>query len=734
MALSGDLFQTVVLPVTWALIHFLWQGSLVAGGLALVLSQLRNHPPSVRYRWSCGALILALILPPLTTLSYLEADAQRVTDNVAVRIPSMTETYSTDGASQAPVSEAVPVPGSDGDILTVEKLCPGIFGAWLVGVVLVSLIHLAGWQRVRSITRQRVKPVAQHWQRRVEKLSRRLGIPRAVVMLESALVEVPTVVGWLRPVILMPASTLSGLPPALIETFIAHELAHVLRRDYLVNLLQIAAETWLFYHPAVWWISRQIRTERENCCDDVAVAACGDRVIYAQALLCLEQSRGHLAPIALGASDGSLLRRIRRLVGGSTMSQRTNQSPRIALVICALLLIAGGAILALAAEWGLSGQLADTPSARNTFKVAQATANTPDEDFQDVSRQGPAEFHGDWDATIQDGRIELKLSTSGDWHSNFTMHAEQAEFTGFAFGEAVSFTLKREAGVFEFAGNLRGTARNGSGEGTFTLTGDPRFPTKLAKLGVTDLNEESIFVLAATDVGTAYVEGLRDRGYGEVPAELLVALAIHRVSLEYIDSLAALGYEHEPLEQLVALRIHQVTPDFIAEIDALGYHAEKTESLLAWKIHGVDGEFIEELKDLGYTELAAEELVALRIHQVTPDFLKQMKDKGFPELTTEQALAFRIHGVDLNLIEDFRELGYEDLSGEQLIAMRIHRVTPEFIEDLADLGYKNVPVDKLVAMRVHGITRDFIEKLREEGRTDLTIDDMVRLKIHGKSI
>ena len=104
--------------------------------------------------------------------------------------------------------------------------------------------------------------------------------------------QVPSVVGWLRPVILLPASALTGLSPAHLDAIIAHELAHVRRHDFAVNLLQTAAEILLFYHPACWWISRRIRAEREHCCDDIAVSLCGDRLLYATALADLEALRG----------------------------------------------------------------------------------------------------------------------------------------------------------------------------------------------------------------------------------------------------------------------------------------------------------------------------------------------------------------------------------------------------------------------------------------------------------
>src|SRR5204863_17364 len=146
-------------------------------------------------------------------------------------------------------------------------------------------------------------------------LAHRLRISRPVRLVRSALVEVPTAVGWLRPMILLPASTLTGLTTGQIEAILAHEMAHIRRHDYLVNLLQCIVEMLLFYHPAVWWVSRRIREERELCCDDLAVRISGDPVSYARALCALETLRGESMTLALAATSGSLRARIARLLG-----------------------------------------------------------------------------------------------------------------------------------------------------------------------------------------------------------------------------------------------------------------------------------------------------------------------------------------------------------------------------------------------------------------------------------
>jgi hypothetical protein len=164
-------------------------------------------------------------------------------------------------------------------------------------------------------------------------------------------VNSPSVIGWLRPVILAPVGVLIGLAPEQVEALLAHELAHVRRHDYLVNVLQGFAESLLFYHPAVWWISNQIRAEREHCCDDLAVAASGDVLVYARALAELESMRpAHFKAAALSANDGSLLRRIQRLVDPVAAHRPAGAGVALSLGALLLLGIAGVAVTGAQAQ------------------------------------------------------------------------------------------------------------------------------------------------------------------------------------------------------------------------------------------------------------------------------------------------------------------------------------------------------------------------------------------------
>jgi GWxTD domain-containing protein len=195
----------------------------------------------------------------------------------------------------------------------VEYL-PWLAPFWIAGVLFFQLRGVASWLAARRLGRRGVCAATAFWQGRTERLAARLRLSRGVTLLESCLAEVPVVIGYVRPVILMPVGLMTGLPAGQIESILLHELAHIRRHDYLVNLLQIVVEGLVFYHPAVWWISGVIRAERENCCDDLVVATQGDAFAYAAALTALEQNRGAVREAVLAATGGSLVKRVRRLL------------------------------------------------------------------------------------------------------------------------------------------------------------------------------------------------------------------------------------------------------------------------------------------------------------------------------------------------------------------------------------------------------------------------------------
>ena len=313
--------------LAFGLVHFLWEGLAIAAALAVLLPALRR--PAARHaaawlalvlmaaavpltaRWSPGQVRTKVAAPPRnirgTSASRRSEPIRRLGRDQRFRQTSAQPRPTLPLRNPAPRSlPARRASDPAGCRLrwrldpwsAIRPLAPGSVLAWLAGAVLLFLWRLGGWLYLRRLCRRESHPAPAEVQALLKRLLDRLKIRQGVGLLESAWVEVPAVVGWLAPVILLPAGLAAGIAPEQLEMLLIHELAHVRRHDFLANLVQTAIETLLFYHPAVWWVSRTIRSEREACCDDVVVTATGDRLLYARALALIEQLRTNLRRLA----------------------------------------------------------------------------------------------------------------------------------------------------------------------------------------------------------------------------------------------------------------------------------------------------------------------------------------------------------------------------------------------------------------------------------------------------
>jgi GWxTD domain-containing protein len=306
----------------WTLFHFLWEGALIALVLAARLCLLRS--PRARYRAACISMAAMVIAFAGT---FMLTQPRQATIEAAHRPLAIPPAPRADAQTPTP-----PVLR-----LRAQDLLPWAAPFWIAGVLLFHLRTAASCIGLRRLRRTGVCCAPPEWQAAVTRLARSIGVSKPVMLLESCFASVPMAAGHLRPVIFMPLGVLTGLPAAQVESILLHELAHIRRHDYLVNLFQAAAEGFLFYHPAVWWISALIRTEREHCCDDLVVATSGDARQYAAALAALEQNRRTAHEFALAATGGSLVNRIRRLLQ-QPEGPRTSLAPVLSAVFLTIAL------------------------------------------------------------------------------------------------------------------------------------------------------------------------------------------------------------------------------------------------------------------------------------------------------------------------------------------------------------------------------------------------------------
>ena len=481
--------RETIVALAWALVHFIWQGAAIALVAGFASAALRRARPTTRYAVLCGALA-AMLLVPLATF-------------VVLRLPSAAtpSPASAVAGSFAPVMAAAA--GSSAALSAAE---PNWFSwlvrIWLAGVVIFGLRSISGWALAQRLRSWKTSPAAESVERAARTLCERLGIRRAVRIVNTAATDVPATLGWLRPVVLLPISAFTVLTPEQIELLIAHELAHVRRHDYLVNLVQTAVESVLFYHPAVWWVSRRIRAEREHCCDDLAVAACGDVKQYVRALAALEGMRGSPAALVVAADGGSLLARIRRLLN---LEPRPRSGPPAWL----------GAFVPAAVI--LAAVFSATPPAA-VAETSPAPTGKPSGFLGELTAAGYPKLSVDEIIALKDHGVEPR-------------YVKAMLAAGLGIPDVPQLIRLRDHGV------------------------SPEFVASMVSSGfVSDLDFETVIRLRENDARGDDMGRIRALGFGPYTAREVITLRQYDVTADRIRNMKQQGFENMTLDQILKLR------------------------------------------------------------------------------------------------------------------------------------------------------------------------------------
>jgi beta-lactamase regulating signal transducer with metallopeptidase domain len=368
--------------LTLVLLHFVWQGALVAPLLWGVLNAGRVRTAAGRYLWSLAALVSLAACPAVTWCVVDVPAAARPTESIASPAAGagVAQQVPHDAAAAHALGSAAASSSSLGEAL--QAVQPQLLLGWLLGVHLLGLRLLVGYASTRWMRRQRFA-LPDALRPSVERLAQRLRVDAADRVFVSRRAAEAVVVGFVRPIVLLPMGWINQMPLDVLEAVLAHELAHIRRYDMWATLLQRVVETALFYHPAVWWVSRRMSLEREMCCDEAAVRALGCRVSYARALEAVGRRSVGIAPAVsavgfTGDSKMNLLRRVRNVLGSATTLRSGNSWPA---GVCAVMLLA-----VAAAVFGLVSAAHSTVVADDALKgdrpaeAADAPRRSPEAD------------------------------------------------------------------------------------------------------------------------------------------------------------------------------------------------------------------------------------------------------------------------------------------------------------------------------------------------------------------
>ena len=506
-----------------ALFHSLWQGIVIAILLKGMLEATRRAAPNARYLASCTALMLVLLLPALTAAwaGHLQTQSPH-----GAAVPFRGASAAGAAKKETEQAFAALAPGSplrDPGSVIDEGLMRWAVYAWLIGVMVSSLRLCGVWVRTRRLRQAAKDSVGGEWHDTLTRLCGRLRVSRPVRLLRSSMVHAPTVIGWVRPVILVPPSAFAGMTPQQLELILAHELAHIRRHDYLVNLLQTVIETLLFYHPAVWWISLQIRAERENACDDAAVRVGSDPAVYARALIAMERLRSS-PTLAVAADGGSLTKRVRRLIGADA-ARSSHLAGVWVIAVVGLVSLTLGTM-----QYDASSALSEIIDVAPAGEAPKDTA--PLSGAHVRSTDGPAVRmdtpRTNIDARPPRGGIEVAATEEVN-------------------NPAAAATPPAEAGT----PNVDSPPRDGSGD----------FIDEMASVGYTNLSIGELVRLREADVTADYVRKLRRAGYEHLSVKQLAQLGLFGVTPAYIAMMRSAGHSDLTPAELVRMRAEGVTPE-----------------------------------------------------------------------------------------------------------------------------------------------------------------------------
>jgi beta-lactamase regulating signal transducer with metallopeptidase domain len=656
----------VAQAIGWSLLHLLWQGALVAGILAAGLALLRDRSAQARYAAACAALALLPVLFVATAIRSYEAPAGTAAPPAQVAAPAAATPAAAADVSIA----AIDTPLLRRAASATRAWLPRIVFLWLIGVTLFSLRLCISWLRALRLARRAAKPAPLAWQRSVAFLASAMSLRRAVQLLESAAVEVPAVIGWLRPVILVPASALAGLSVEQLEMVLAHELAHIRRHDFVVNLLQSLVETLMFYHPAVWWMSRRVRVERENCCDDLAVAVCGDALQYARALARLEELRATAPRMALAANGGSLMGRIRRLVSTPDLTASPSRWAAGAAVLSALIVVLALPATPLMAE-------RETPKAKETAKKPGRTERT--------YRSGNSTVHEVIVVSPDGKRTDITRNTV----TNDEAPTPSATAIYVDGDDDPAATPPAPAAPPAPAVNPAPAAAPAPAPAPVpgvpaVYPAPPAAPAPAASPAPPAPPVPG--TRRARTVTTTFTFDDRDRkigASGKLTVDELIAMRTVGVTPEYIQQMRALDLGDISMDQIVAMRVQGVTPQYIRELRDAGVNVKESGAVVAMRVQGVSGDYVRGMRDAGIDVTRTESLVAMRVQGVSPEYVRELRDAGYDKLSASDLVSLRVQGISAKLIRALADAGYRNLSVKDLIRLAASGIDAEYVRELS---------------------------------------------------
>ena len=569
--------------LAWTLIHFCWQAAAVAVVYRIASLVLARGRSEMRYALSLAALLL-MVGGALGTFAWemRSATSSPALPNIAAEMKSVA----LRAALQQKATPGKQVVGLVSDVSSSMNLLRWIDGLWVLGVGVLSMRSIGGWWLIQRLRATAVDEAPEALQASFARIAVALGIRRETLLRISSAVAGPITIGALRTMVLLPLSSLTLLGPEELEMVLAHELAHVRRADFLCNIAQTLVETLFFFHPAVWWIGKQIRHERELCCDDLALKICPNPVTYATALFRLEEQRARQWRLAMALngnqSHQTLRLRIARILGEPVSHGGGRAVQPFSLVV---------ACVALAAS------LVAAPPVVASFRPAM---------------HGPIR-HAAAQSAAATASTAVRPVTASVMH--MALHNALGQASATASQKPSDELVQPHSSYIE----------------------------RMKAAGY-DVDLDKYIAMKIQDVTPEFAQTMGQAGFGKLSADQLIACKIHGVTPEYIAQLKQQGFEIKGVQDAISFRIFEVTPEFVAGMKSAGFANLTDQQLLSLRVQGVTPEYAQGIAR-EFPGVTVEDVIKTRIFHIDSAFIESAKKLGFGDLSLHKLVKLRISGI-----------------------------------------------------------------------------------------
>jgi len=641
--------EKILQAICWTLIHSLWQGLLLAviTGLVMVLS--KKSSSAFRYNLLTGLFISFIVIVSFTFSRQLQLiNATRTAEIIATdNTPALANIYTPEKNihSNTVLQNYITV-----FIDYFNAHASLIVAIWFIVFMTKCVNILSGLVNIQRIRHYKISDVPEYWKKKIVELSKNIHIQKQVLLLESAIIKVPVVIGLLKPTILVPLGLLTNLPPQEVESILMHELAHIHRRDYFFNLLQCFIDIIFFFNPAILWISSLIRNERENCCDDIAIDQTKNKKQFVQALVSFHQYNNSVSKYAMPFANrkSRLVNRVRRIVN----NDNNTLNPIEKIVLLSSLFIFSIVFINIS-----KGQ---TNPQKNQEKPSIAiVAKTNSLPKKSVPKQQPPASH---------------------------LPKANKKYNAGA-GAPQEKPARIKDNVDENSDNVSSDQQDANNESE--------------ELDNQNISAEQLDQLKTYGANAEFINGFHEIGYKNISSDEIIFLKDHGVSPDFIHAFQQMGFEDISLKKAEELKDHGVSPDLIRGFHEIGYTDISLDAVQELRDHGVDPDYITGFKHLGFKNISLDDARDLRDHGVSVAFVNGFFHSGYNNLSLDKARELKDHGVNIEFINGFKQFGFKNISLDKAIELRDHRVNIEFINNLRKKTGVSLSLDEYIMLRDH---------------------------------